>query len=43
MRLPFTTKTLMITTGTIAVGATLILLRNQELPWTNASRSRTST
>ena len=39
MRLPSMTKTLKFTTGTVAVGAALILVGSQELPWTNQAEA----
>lgn len=39
MRLRLTTKTLMITTGTVVAGTALILLGSQELPWTNQAEA----
>ena len=39
MNLPSTTKALTITTGTVAVGAVLILLGSQELPWTSQAEA----
>ena len=39
MKLPSTTKALAITTGTVAIGAALILLGSQELPWINQAEA----